>query len=269
MYEINFNNLGFVPSPYDYRDVPLSAVQPTIVIPEAYKTDISKLPIWNQRKIGACVGHASAKGKQEQELEETSFVIPFSARFVYALCKSQDGLSGEGTFYRQAMKILQKYGCCTENLLPNDTTLTHADYIDLTKIPKEAYDEALKYCIKSYVQVLPLTFDTLKQAIYQNKIVLLGVLVGKEWWTDIFGFTTWAKDKILPLRPPEVVVSGHAILAYGYDKNYIYFLNSWSDQWGDKGTGWFGKDYEPFLSEAWTAIDLPDNWQNIFQLPKE
>jgi peptidoglycan hydrolase-like protein with peptidoglycan-binding domain len=40
----------------------------------------------------------------------------------------------------------------------------------------------------------------------------------------------------------------------------IFILNSWSDQWGDKGTGWFWwSEYKAFINEAWTAIDVPQS----------
>jgi hypothetical protein len=42
-------SLGAIESPTDYRDIPLSVAGGEIV-PTSYKTDISALPVWNQRK---------------------------------------------------------------------------------------------------------------------------------------------------------------------------------------------------------------------------
>lgn len=270
-------SFGGIQSEPDYRDVPMSAVLGAPRgLPPRFFADVSRLPIWNQRKIGSCVGQAGGKKKQKQEENETGQVIPFSPRFIYALAKSVDGLPTEGTYYRLAMKMLQKYGCATEATLPNDTTLAHAEYIDLSNIPQAAYDEAKKYAIGSYAQVgsfLKIGAEELEQAIAEGDGTLLGVQLGKEWWTDARGNPSWSEQDLLPLRPPAAIVSGHAIFPYGYEEEgsrlKIHFINSWSAQWGAGGKGWFYyDDYKPFLMEAWGAVDLPNDWrEKIKQLP--
>ncbi len=273
----NFS-FGGIQSEPDYRDVPMSAILGAPVgLPAYYIADITQLPIWNQRKIGACVGHASGKKKQEQEFDETKQIIPINPRFIYALAKSMDGLPTEGTYYRYGMKVLQKFGAPPE--IPeyqNDTTLAHSDYIDLTKIPQKAYDLAKQYAIANYAQIgstYNITVEDLQQAISQGHGCLLGVQLGKEWWTDTRGNPAWDAASLMPLRPPKSVVSGHAIFPYGYEevgsRLKIYLINSWSGDWGDAGKGWFYFDeYKDFLVEAWGAVDLPNNWQDqIKQLP--
>jgi hypothetical protein len=62
----------------------------------------------------------------------------------------------------------------------------------------------------------------------------------------------------------KVITGGHEIYVYGYlkqadGKTRIYFLNSWSPLWADKGTGYFVyEDYYKFIDEAITAFDLSD-----------
>lgn len=139
---------------------------------------------------------------------------------------------------------------------PNDVTLAVPTYSNAALIPPEAFTVAKDRLVKSYVALTDLSFAGIKAAIAQNKVVLLGVKVGNEWWTAANGQTSWNPTAIFPLRPPANVVSGHAILAYGYDENYIYFRNSWSTEWGNNGNGFFGADYIPFVQEAWTFMDL-------------
>lgn len=272
-------SLGGVRSEPDYRDIPMSAVLGAPAgLPQQYQAQNSQLPIWYQRRIGACVGHAAGKKKQNQELDETQSVIPINPRFIYAIAKSLDGLIGEGTYYRLGMKVLQKYGAPPE--IPdytNDTELTHADYIDLKKIPQQAYDLAKKYAIASYAMVgsyLQISEEQLMQAISAGNGALLGVQVGKEWWTTKQGVPSWNETDLLPLRPPAAIVSGHAIFPDGYEvvgdsKLKVNFINSWSDQWGHSGRGWFWyHEYKPFLVEAWSAVDLPNNYlDTVKQLP--
>ena len=101
-----------------------------------------------------------------------------------------------------------------------------------------------------------LSFDGIKKAIYENGLVLLGVHVGNEWWTAPNGNSSWQEADILPLRPPKVRISGHAILAYGYDENYIYFRNSFGSTWGREGDGYFGANYASQVYEGWIFKDL-------------
>jgi hypothetical protein len=273
---ISFGGIQSVP---DYRDIPASAVLGVArYFPPHYKVDTAMLPVWNQRKIGACVGHASGKKKQNQEWDEIHQAIAINPRFIYALAKAEDGLPMEGTYYRLGMKVLQKVGVPPE--IPeytNDTNLSHADYINISKIPQKAYDLAGQYRIKSYASIgsfMKISAEEIMQGIAEGDGILLGVQVGKEWWTGKNGVSSWQPADILPLRAPAAVVSGHAIFAdeyeiFGDSRIKIWHTNSWSPEWGERGRGWFWYDeYKNNLVEAWSAIDLPNDWLDIVeQLP--
>ena len=262
-------NFGYVPSPKDKRDYKLSKVNNLIgsvpIITPTFFSDISQLPILMQAQQPACVGFATASGMMATD--KGAYSWDYSPRFLYDLAKRDDGVPNvEGTYYRQCLKEGQKNGVCDNVEFPNDVSLQYNIYKDWTLIPANAFTAAKNRLVKSYVAVDDLSLDGIKQAIYQNGYVLLGVQLGDEWWTSPTGVTSWAQDDILnpALRPPKNVVSGHAILAYGYDQDYIYFVNSWSTQWGRNGIGWFGEDYEPFVQEGWTFIDLaPEVIKNL------
>src|SRR3990167_4893678 len=153
MNEFEMLNPGGLKSPYDYRQVPLSAVATAIPLLESYKTDISMLPVWNQKKIGSCVGHAFAKLAQYYWYKKTGKVINFSPRFLYAVAKSLDSYHGEGTYPSLVAKILKDYGCATEELIPNNSDLFHEEYVygrKLNNIPEAAFKEAEQYKIPGY-----------------------------------------------------------------------------------------------------------------------
>jgi hypothetical protein len=253
-----FTNLGHLPSPKDKRDFTLKKVNNLLgapVVPTAYSTDLSTVPVLMQAQEPSCVGHATAAGMMYTD--QGAYSYDYSPRFLYALCKRDDGIPNvEGTYYRQALKEAQQYGVSDNAQFPNDVMLDVPTYSNASLIPQTAFDVAKNRLVKSYVSVTDLSMDGLKQAIYQNKVVLLGVKVGSEWWTAKSGVSTWNAADIFPLRPPQTVISGHAIVAYGYDANYIYLRNSWSTTWGQNGNGYFGADYIPFVQEAWTFMDL-------------
>lgn len=255
-----FTNLGGIPSPADYRKVPLSMVASAVPLPESYKTDISMLPIWHQKKLGACVGHAFAKAAQFYWFKKTGKIVNFSPRFLYAVAKCLDGYALEGTYPSLVAKILNTYGCATEESCPNDTDLDHEAYVyyrNINLIP--GMNEAAAYKIPGYAFLTTSNIDEIKRAIFDGGVFAGLVRIGKEWWTDTEGNVTWEKDKILPLRAPAEVISGHEVVFYGWEKNELYEIsNSWSDLWANKGNGNFNiTQYLPFFVEGIVIKELP------------
>lgn len=244
----NFTQFGCLPDPVDERDVLLSSVQSPIDIPDEYKTAIKRYGIDSQNGQPSCVGNASSKVKEHQEYLDLKKVLDFSPRFIYALCKKIDDWSGKGTYLRIAMKVLQKWGVCLEDLFKSDYSLPYDKFKDWKEIPDEAIKQAERYKIKTYARV-DNNWEALKQAIYQNGVVLSGATGSREGWSQ------------LPIRPPKDDENtwGHAIALTGYDKDYIYFVNSWSSSWGSNGIGYFGKDYLPLLHSTWTSVDIDTN----------
>jgi hypothetical protein len=259
--------LGAVKSPPDYRDIPLAAAG-VVALPDTFKTDVSPFPVWNQRKIGSCVAHAFAKAMQIWWFKKTGEVVNFSARFLFALAKSQDGLPGDvGTYPRLVASIAKNVGCCTEALLPNDSSLSFADYIDITKITQEMKDEAAKYKIPGYV--FAHTAYEIRQAIYQYGAVALLMQIGKEWWTRPDGVSSWNDADIDPLRVPALVASGHEIVGFGWEDTFDDILNSWSAAWAKNGTNKFDINaWAQWVGEAIAIADIPQPVLDIVhQLP--
>lgn len=268
-------SFGCLPSPIDYRDILLSAIKalPTSY-PDSYEVNISTLAVNNQGLIGSCVGQALQKKKQVAELIETKKIIDLSPRFIYALSKTMDGYSGEGTYPRAALQVLQKYGCSIERVLPNDTTLTHEQYINASNLTEADYKEALKYAIKNFAYVQP-TENELKQGIMNGGVVIT-MKLDHSWWTKKDGTFSFDKAEILPLRPPTNEHSYHLVFMYKWDKDRsgktrFWIRNSWGKEWAEDGNGYFiFDDYKDSLVEAWTFVDLPNEWQEeVKKLPPE
>lgn len=260
---------GAIDSPVDYRDIPFDAIAGSSELPTKYFEDVSKLPVWHQRKNGSCVGHAAGKYAQYQNYIETMDVSAFSPRFLYALAKARDGYAGEGTYPRLVAKIIKEVGVATEATVPNKSELPHEDYVYNrieSMIPPLSFPEARRYKTGGYAFVSN-DISTIKRAIIEGRGILMTVQLGSEWYTSTKGKRSWAAKDILPLRPPATVISGHAIWAYGYEdvvesgrtRTKVYFMNSWSEQWGEKGTGWFYYDqYGRFIKEMITFVNIPN-----------
>lgn len=258
---------GAVQSPRDYRDIPFELVAGATELPKKHSEDISKLPVWSQKKNGSCVGQAAGKYAQHLNRLETGKIENHSARFLYALAKARDNHSGEGTYPRLMAKIVKEVGVATDATVPTDNTLDHETFVYNRKesnIPSAAFPEARPYRIGGYAFVNFKDKEALKRAIIEGRGVMITVHLGKEWFTSKTGKKSWAAKDILPLRAATEIISGHAIFLYGYEEENgdtrFDFLNSWSDRWGNAGSGFFyWNTYGSQVKEAITFVDIPNN----------
>ena len=253
MSELEFS-MGGIKSPEDPRDWTLAAVGVPTTYPSSCFIDISKMSARYQRKLGCCVGCTYEEiVSQIVHALAMSLDIPYeelSFRFVYAVCKCLDGYADEGTYPALAAKVVRKYGVPLAKYCPNDTTLSHEEFVyhrNLANIPQSAFNDALTRRTGADFTV-PVTSEGIKQAITYAQANQGGVAIlrkiGDTYWKDKNGNTTWDKLKLLPIRPTSSIVSGHEEFLYGYDiepetnRDRIYWLNHWSKDWADNGRGW-------------------------------
>lgn len=229
---------GALKNPRDFRDVQLAQVQAPVEVPKSFKTDIRMIPVFNQKSLGACVGHAHAVIHIYNELKENHKIPKLSPRYIYALSKRLDGIAEQGTYPRISAKIEVEKGCATDGLLPNNTDLTHEDYIKFDET-NEIITDAKPFKIKGYAAVSN-DKEYLKQAIVKNGLVAVTISIGN--------FDTVIKKGTLGL---------HRVVVYGYEGDRFFFRNSWGESWGDKGNGCFDwADQE--LQDMMVFIDLPN-----------
>ena len=236
-------NLGGLKRKLDLRDIKLGRVQAPVAIPDSYQTDIAWLkPIW-QNGEPACGSHAGTHLKMILDYFDTGDTgAQYSPEYLWIKVKQIDGYPlEEGTDMRSIFKVLLSSGVCDYSLLPNSFPDTLADYSSPAKITPEMDANAQPRIIKSYA------FDNigggteLKQAIYQNKAVMLLLDVGETWW---------GKETVLPFKNKQ---GGHFVVAFGYGGDFIDILDS-ADQNVPLKT--LALDYP--IREVGTCVDLPD-----------
>lgn len=247
---------GGLKSPKDRRDITTSRIQRDGMVATAverqteYMTDISMIPVYNQGKQPSCVAHAGATAKEYLDYMDTGKVERYSKRLLYSLAKASDGIPDiDGTYPRVAWKQLKGFGAADESLVTDDITLSRSEY-NTVAVTDEIRANAQPRIIKSFAAVYPITWDSLKDAIEDYKVVNILIALDNSFFHTVNGHLT----------PPATRVSGHQIFAYGYDEDHIYFRNSHGVEWGNKGNGDFGKDYMPFIEEAWVFVDLPNDY---------
>ncbi len=261
--------LGALINELDNRDIPLSAVASamgidTAVHPKKNITDISMLPIEDQKRNGSCVGQAEGKDAEFKNFLETGKVVRLSKRALYALCKAEDGNPGEGTYPRVAAKIRVSIGVPKESLVKDDNSLSHADFINVVITP-EIKTDASETRSKGYSFVT--TLDELKTAIDVTKAFNATLQVGD-----------WSKLPVKPVNSDGSNRGNHRIWIFGYEDalngkvedTKVYYLNSWGIKWAtgknsadrkllEKGVGYFWwSEYVGSFRDGIVYIDMPN-----------
>jgi len=254
-------------SPIDERDFIYKSIVKLQELPISYSRDSECSPIRDQGDYGFCYAFSGESMKEWQEWKEWSNVKPiFSPLFLAKHCKDIDGIpDSEGSYLRIAMKVLQDIGICYESSYP------YSGYTSFLKFPEvstELFKQASKYKIKSYA--ICNSLEEVKNAVYNNGLVLGGILVCDNFLTPENGFVD---------NPEGNILGGHAITIVGWDDNLQYkykngktrkgFLkcrNSWSINYGNNGYFYLPYDYYngksdtfKYFFESWSSIDIVEN----------
>lgn len=263
----NTFSFGANPSPKDPRTVQHNTL--TQVTAPLFQGGIEYLAtdIENQHKVGVCT---SASLIQNREKANNMNKKRYSIEFQYLLQKKMYDLNwAEGSSILSALKVGKKYGFLPAELFVDlngnpyateaDRNLSYADYIaKLQKIPDAEVQRLISLCvdkIAGYSQIDISDPQNLARAIVDTSGgVLCRYEVGNEWWVP-----SWLEKDISPLRPPKVVISGHAVGETKFDFNmYNLFTipNTWGPLWCRNGNAdiiW--NNYKP--TEAWAIMKYP------------
>lgn len=268
-----FPKTGYTPPPViDRRNFPLEKAQAIAPFPPAYKTDISALGVYDQSKIPDCVENAVTFVKRYHIKRDYNLLIDLSRRFLAIWTVIKDGFPlDEGTSIQNALYEAHKRGICESSFLPDNHDLDIATFSNQKNLTDAANVNGTTHTISSYAFVTDLTSNGLKNAIFQNGLIVVGAIINQNWWTKSTGEVSWRKEDLLPIRPPKTrdpkidpSISGHCFVLYGYDEENFYFINSFGVEWADKGTGYFKVDEVPFIYEAATIVDIsPEKIQEL------
>ena len=274
-------------SPVDPRDWTLASVGAPTTYPTSRFIDADWMVASMQGKIGCCVGCSG-----EEIVRQIVYILTgvksnpgtpeeLSWRFVYALAKCMDGVQDEGTYPSLVAKIIRIYGVPLAKFCPNDVSLDHETFVygrNINAIPKEAFADALSRRSGADFTV-GISEDEIKRAINYAADNKGGVMilrqVGDTYWKDVNGVSTWDPKKLLPIRVPSQITSGHEEFLTGYDyepgtnRMRIYWLNHWSPDWADRGRGWEYADvWLPLVGEIRVSVkEVPvvvDNFKYHF-----
>lgn len=238
---------GYLPSPPDPRDYPLSRIAEPARLPKAVRMDGLVVKVLDQGYCGSCVGKAT------NGIVSAGHRKALSSLYIYTRCKQEDGIPNtQGTYPRVALKVVHNEGACPDSMLPYSRLVDCLSFPAITDAMKAAADP---YKAKAYARLY--SIDEIKTALHNGKMVLGGLLV-----TDSFMF--YDGNGVIPV-PQGRIYGGHAIVICGYDdeRKALRGLNSWGEGWGDNGFFWLSYDFMNWKSDigmlAWMegwAVDM-------------
>lgn len=226
-------------TPTDYHADSFAKATPT---PPSYSTPITTIYMQNQEP---CCG-----ADLLTQYLNVIFGGVYSPMFVWKNIRKLDGLpASSGSNSLTLGKEAKTIGACDLALMPDNSTLSNADYASYQGITTDLLNNALKNgLVASYAFIENPTMQQIKDNIYQHKAVGLRVACGDGWWTNANGIGSWAAKDVLPLHVGNYV-DDHFILATGFDETTVLGPNSWSIAWGNNGMYYFNQSYIPFVRE--------------------
>ena len=240
-------------SPHDSRDWLydnyLNQTNYSLPVVLDYRTDL--LPVRNQENQGSCFAMSVACMKEYQEKQDYDLNEYLSPQFFYNI---RDNLydnnknNDEGMYGRNVMKLLMKYGICSENIY----SYGRIQYKD--KIPESCFKEAENHKIKGYGRVL--SIEALKYSLKYNGLCLIVFPIYN------YGPEMWIKNE------NDKFLGGHAMTIVGYLEKCFIIRNSWGPDWGDNGYSYyFFSDWGAHW-EIWTTIDISGSKKLKFASPQ-
>lgn len=260
--ESSFEKRGYgaIPNDPDYRDISLSSIQNASGAPASFmgiQGTLLALPHFDQKALPWCVPHAIAKVLKAYIYRKTGKIVQISPRYAAKICKMFDGYpSIPGTLPRIGALVFTKFGCATEDMLLNDTTLDDATYRGFS-LTDAINSSASENKLPGFA-VVSNDLEAVKDAIYQNGCVTGACTVGN--WNQL----------PLSLVAPQ---GSHYAVWYGYETQAngdckIYIDNSWGNgwlswifSWAFPGDGYFmWSDYKNDVHDIYAFTDIPANY---------
>lgn len=258
---------GYLPDPYDHRDLRLLSAKVGRALAATEKrsqgemkkaapgklpakVDLRSLfsPIEDQGDIGSCTAHAVVGLLECLWKRTASEYVDASRLFVYKTTRNLLGWEGDtGAFIRTAIKAVRLFGACPEDYWAYDEVAFD------TEPPAFCYSFARNYRSLVYYR-LEEKVPELKKSLAQG----IPFAFGFTCFESIDGEAVEETGNIPFPKKGEHTVGGHAVVAIGYDDKAKAFIirNSWGRSWGMKGYGTLPYTYfdEALADDCWCIV---------------
>ena len=249
--KFKFKKSSFSDEDLIYRSDSLKSIRPVVDL-RSFDTMIE-----DQQTLSSCSGTAITSAYElsvkilypDQYVELSDLFIYYNARLDEGTVTVDDGI-----YLKTGMKVLKKYGVCTEDLWPY-----RLDKWD--DLPSDtAYQDAKTRTISRYQKLLSTYYMT--EVLNDNKPFVFGIRI----YDSFMQLDNRVSTVSFPSRK-ETSLGGHAMCMVGYDLEKKLFLakNSFGTDWGMNGYCWIPFDYIKMEGyDCWTFdIDLQSRDQNV------
>jgi C1A family cysteine protease len=241
---------GWRPDLPDRRDTSrkLMAMQ----LPESVDLrDSCPKKIFDQGTLGCCTACALSAAYEFELIKKGKGSHMPSQLFIYYMERYiEDNIDKDsGAMMRTGMKVLAKYGACTDKLWP----FKKKEF--KTEPPLKCFQEAEKYQLLTYNRI-GRSLAEMKECLASGHPFVFGFSIYDSLMTE-----SVAKTGVVPLPlEGEELHGGHAVLAVGYsdaDQRFIV-RNSWGVKWGMDGYFTIPYDYlmDENLSSAFWMMEV-------------
>lgn len=237
------DNFKYVPhSPDDERDIIYTTSNPIV---EEHSLEQFRGPILDQGSYGACTGFGTAGMLRSYFKRLTDQDVDFDPWFIYYNSRSRSGwrYKDEGAYPREVFNSLIHDGVI------EDDTWEPKDKIKEDP-PKFGDMDLIKF--KSYKRFQLSNIDQIRKDFSNcigTEMIPIGIAM------KIYANATDEANfsGVFNYKPNDKDVGGHWVYADKVDSNGLTIVNSWSRNWGKKGTALIPWDqFSKFVFEAWS-----------------
>jgi len=226
--KIQKRNFGYVPDHFDSRDTYYRLRNKIKDLPESTeKKNINMFPVrYDQGQIGSCIGNGCVAAFRRTLHVNKQPDYPPSRLFAYYIARTDENKKEDsGASIRDAFKAINNFGICDEKYCPY-SVVKFAD-----KPSPAAFIDATQHQSIKYERIYPSAKDLIKDALNNSFCVVFGIVLHESFMSDKV-----KRTGIIP-NPScwEEEIGGHCMTIFDYEKDGVWVLNSWGDQWGIEG----------------------------------
>jgi C1A family cysteine protease len=258
---------GWIPDLPDHRDFIYAAPERVLgALPPKIDLRPDCPIVYDQGPVGSCTANAIGAAHEFLQMKQghQDIFVP-SRLFIYYQEREIEGTVDLdcGAMMRSGIKVIANFGVCPEEPTQNHPDVDGVWPYDIQNLLYEKPSAAI-YNIAAEHQAI--TYSRLQRSINEMK----GCLASG--YPFVYGFSVYesfendsVKNTGLVKMPglDESLITGHAVLAVGYDDAHNWFItrNSWGQCWGDDGYFYMPYQYllDPDLSDDfWTIRFVED-----------
>jgi len=242
----------------DVRDYRIQFHETLLRVPPLIDLRKDFSPISDQGQLGSCTAHAVCAVFEYMIKTRygNNFYFNTSRLAEYywtRICDNPSNASRDtGGTIRCAVKVMNQIGVCTERCWP------YMIQRFTMRPPNNCWTEASKNRVVQYARVSQ-TLEQIRYALIRKCPVIIGFLVYESFELDVVSRTGYVP---MPNRKTERVLGGHAVAIVGMTDKYFIFRNSWGNNWGEGGYGYFPHELvlDPNITmDMWVITDITTN----------